>query len=74
MTVRKIKTLDAERARLERKVATESVAQARALIKSWIAEAELKLEKAEMQGAATAGAYLKGRLDGYRDCLAVLNQ
>lgn len=56
------------------KIASGGVAQTRALIETWIAEAERKLEKAEKAGAATAGSYLKGRLDGYRDCLAALHQ
>ena len=56
------------------KTISSGVAQARALIQSWIDEAERKLADAERLGAATAGSYLKGRLDGYRDCLSVLHQ
>lgn len=59
---------------MSHKAASSGVAQTRVLIQSWIDEAERKLEKAEKAGAATAGSYLKGRLDGYRDCLAALHQ
>jgi len=48
--------------------------QARLLISSWIAEAERKLADAEKLEATNASAYLRGRLDGFRDCLAILNQ
>lgn len=53
---------------------SSGVAQHRKLVASWIAEAERKLADAEKLGAATATAYLRGRLDGYRDCLALMNQ
>lgn len=58
----------------QRKVASSGVEAMRALVESWIAEAEQKLAKAEKQGAATAGSYLQGRLDGYRDCLSIMHQ
>lgn len=68
-TTRKRKTLADERARKVR-----SIAKRRALIVDWINEAERRLADAERIDAKQAAAYLRGRIDAYRDCVAVLYQ
>lgn len=57
----------------ERK-ATSGVSEMRCLVQSWLAEAERKHATAERAGSKTAAAYIKGRADAYRDCLAILHQ
>ncbi len=58
----------------EQKHVSSGVASARKMIESWIAESERKLVDAGHADAKQAQSYLSGRLDGYRDCLAILNQ
>lgn len=56
------------------KVVSSGVAASKELIRSWIAEAERKVEAADASGNNMNANYMRGRLDAYRDCLAVLNQ
>ncbi len=42
------------------------------LILSWIDEAERKVKEAEAK--QVDATYLRGRVDGYKDCLALINR
>lgn len=48
------------------------VVATRKLIESWISEGEHKLANSDEPDADLD--YLRGRVDGFRDCLAILNQ